>query len=107
MFRNRFIMHWKKILWLFAGLLAVGLFRMIAEQWFEQGPLRGQDIVLNALWFLTLGAAYAFARAVWDWFRPFARRCHGFTLVLRKAYRDFWKPSVAASKKVYPFSKRA
>jgi hypothetical protein len=107
MFRDRFIMHWKKILRLFAVVLAIGMLRMIAEQYFNQGPLRGQDIVLNALWFLVLGAAYAFGRAVWDWVKPFARRCHGFTLVMRKAYQDYWKPSVATSKKVYPFTKRA
>ena len=103
MFRDRFIMHWKKILRLFAVILAIGFSRMIAERFFNDGPLRGEDILLGALWFLALGAAYAFGRAVWDWVRPFARRCHGFTLVMRKAYQDYWKPKPLAKQKVYPF----
>src|SRR5258708_13478590 len=98
---------WKKR-WRFLSVgWEMGMCRMLGEQSLNQGPLRGQDIVLNALWFLVLGAAYAFGRAVWDWVKPFARRCHGFPLVMRKAYQDYWKPSVATSKKVYPFTRRA
>ncbi|HLJ89843.1 MAG TPA: hypothetical protein VKZ53_23750 [Candidatus Angelobacter sp.] len=105
MFRSRFIMHWKKTLWLFAVILAIGFYRMIAERFFGDRTLSGEDIVLNALLFLFLGAAYAFACAVWDWARPLARRLHGFTFVLRKAYQDYWKPNRFAKRKVYPFKR--
>jgi hypothetical protein len=109
MFRERFIMRFKWILRLFLVVLGIGVFRVAVEQVWNDSPLRGKDIVLNALWFLVLGAVYASLHALWEWLVPFVRRCRGFSLVLRKAYRDYWRPDEARAtrKAVYPINRRA
>ena len=80
MFRERFIVHFKRVLRLFLVLVGIGVFRIVAEQYWHDGPLRGRDIVLNALYLLMWGAVYASFHAAWNGFVPFARRCRALIL---------------------------
>lgn len=108
MFRERFIVHFKRVLRLFLVVVGIGVFRIAAEQYWHDGPLRGREIVLNALYLLMLGAVYASFHAAWEWLVPFARRCRGLILVLHKAYRDYWNPdSARAIHKIVPIIRKA
>jgi hypothetical protein len=106
MFRERFTIEFTKTLRVFLVVFGIGVFRVAAEQWWNGSPLHGQDIVLDAVWLLVLGAGYACLHALWEWLVPFARRCHGFGLVLRTAYRNYWRPGSARAiqKSARPFT---
>src|SRR5579859_6602105 len=64
MLKRSFIEKWKATMKIFAAMLGMGVFRMVAEH-YGYGPLRGADIFLWALIFLPVSASYAFLWALW------------------------------------------
>jgi hypothetical protein len=77
MLKRSFIEKWKVTMKIFAAMLGMGVFRMVAER-YGYGPLRGADIFLWALIFLPVSAAYAFLWALWKWWRAYWKRVRLF-----------------------------
>lgn len=90
MFRQRFMMRFKKASWYILAMVGVGGFQVVQEAYFRQRALSGMDIVLYALWLVPAAAVYALAYAVYEWWLPFYRRVCGFATVLGTTYRNYW-----------------
>lgn len=77
MVKQWFIVKWKATMKIFAAILVVGVFRVVAEKC-GYGPLRGTDIFLWAWVFLPVSAAYAFLWALWKWWKAYWQRVRLF-----------------------------
>jgi hypothetical protein len=88
MFRQRFMMRFKKASWYILAMVGVGGFQVVQQAYFRQRALSGMDIVMYALWLVPAAVVYALAYAVYEWWPPFWRR--GFASVLSTTYRNYW-----------------